>query len=109
MWEFQRTIEGGSGQEKPQTITNTKCANPTEDMKKQNETLVKAGCKLSPISRSGNVYRFASDCVLQGISAQGNSEIRVESDSAYTIVIETRQGKHVTKEVLRARRTGDCP
>jgi hypothetical protein len=78
-------------------------------MKKQNETLAKAGCKLSPISRSGNAYNFTSDCALQGISAQGKTEIRAESDSAYTIHIETRQGKQLTKEVLKARRTGDCP
>ncbi len=109
IWEFQRTIEGVGGQGTSQTIKNKKCTDPTEDMKKQNETLAKAGCKLSPISRSGNVYRFTSDCALQGMSAQGKSEIRVESDSAYTVHIETRQGKQVTKEVLKARRTGECP
>lgn len=109
MWEFNRTMEGAGSQGKSQAITSKKCSNPTEDMKKQNEMLLKAGCKFSPITRSGNTYSFTSDCTIPGASAQGKSTISVENDSAYTVHIETRQGNQATKETLRARRIGDCP
>ena len=109
MWEFNRTMKGADSQGKSQTITSKQCTNPTEDMKKQNEMLSKAGCKFSPVTRSGNTYSFTSDCTLQGISAQGKSVVSVENDSAYTVNIETRQGNQVTKETLRARRIGECP
>jgi hypothetical protein len=108
MWEFNRTMEGGN-QGKAQTITNKKCTNPSEDMKRQNEMLSKSGCKFSPIARSGNTYNFTSDCTMQGISAQGKTALSVENDSAYTVNIETRQGKQVTRETLNARRIGECP
>jgi hypothetical protein len=109
MWEFHRTIEGAGSQGKPQTITNKKCTDPTEDMKKQNEMLSKAGCTFSPVTRGGNVYSFTSDCTVKGVSLHGKTVITVESDGAYTVSIETRQGMQVTKETLKARRTGDCP
>lgn len=108
MWEFSRTMEGGN-QGKAQTITNKKCTNPSEDMKRQNEMLSKSGCKFSPIARSGNTYIFTSDCSVRGISAQGKTALSVENDSAYTVNIETRQEKQVTKETLKARRIGECP
>jgi hypothetical protein len=109
MWEFNRTMEGAGSQGKSQAITSKKCTNPTEDMKRQNEMLLKAGCKFSPITRSGNTYSFTSDCTLQGASAQGKTIVSVENDSAYTVHIETRQGNQVTKEILKARRIGECP
>jgi hypothetical protein len=109
MWEFNRTMEGAGGQGKSQTITSKKCTNPTEDMKRQNEMLSKVGCKFSLITRSGNTFSFTSDCTLQGTSAQGKTVVSVENDSAYTVNIETRQGKQVTKETLSARRIGECP
>ena len=93
MWEFNRTMEGVGSQGKSQTITSKKCTNPTEDMKRQNEMLTKGGCKVSPITRSGNTYSFTSDCALQGISAQGKTVISVENDSAYTVNIEDTTGR----------------
>mgnify|MGYP003393774307 FL=1 len=109
MWEFNRTIESAPGsQGKPQTITNKKCANPSEDMKKQSEMLSKSGCKFSSVVKSGNTYSFTSKCDIQGVATQGKSIITVENDGAYTVKVETRHGKQVTTEVLNARRIGNC-
>jgi hypothetical protein len=107
-WEFIRTTDVAGSQGKPQVITYKKCTNPTEDMKKQNEMLKKT-CKFSPVTKRGNTYTFTWDCNTQGVSMQGKTVITAESESAYTVNIETRQGKQVTKETLRARRIGECP
>ena len=106
MWEFTRTVDGGSG--KPQTIRTRKCTSPADDMRKQNEMLTKAGCKFSPITRSGTSYSFTAQCHIQGVSAQSRSVISVDGDDAYKITVESQQGGQGTKELLVARRTGDC-
>ena len=105
MWEFNRTVDAGG---MPQTMNTKQCVDPTEDMKKQNEMLTKAGCKMPAGTRSGNSYGFTIDCVMQGVTMQSKSVITVESDSAYRIDVESQQGGKTTKEVLLARRIGDC-
>lgn len=109
MWEFNRTIETPGTPGKPQTIQKKDCTNPTEDMKKQNEMLTKAGCKFSPVVRSGNTYTTSSSCTMQGVSSTGKSVLTVQSDSAYEIRVDSDFGGKKTHEVLRAKRTGDCP
>jgi uncharacterized protein affecting Mg2+/Co2+ transport len=106
LWEFTRTIEGGAG--KTQKITTRQCTNPTDDMKKQNDMLTKAGCKFSPVAKSGNAYRFTSQCSIQGVSAQSKSVLTAEGDSAYRVNVESQHGGQSTKELLVARRIGDC-
>ena len=44
LWEFKRSVDGGDG--KPVTLTNQKCTNPTEDMKKKTESMAQSGCQL---------------------------------------------------------------
>ena len=106
MWEFNRTIAGVSG--KTQTTTTKKCVNPTDDMRKQKDMLTKAGCKSSPVTKSGSSYRFTSDCSIQGIAVQSQSVISVDDDTAYKVNIESQQGGEKTKELLVAKRIGDC-
>ena len=106
LWEFNRTIANPSGQTK--TITAKKCTNPTDDMKKQNDMLAKAGCKFTPMTRSGSSYSFSSQCNIQGISAQSKSVISVDSDAAYKIDVESVQDGAKTKERLVAKRMADC-
>jgi hypothetical protein len=107
MWEFERNVEGGPGG-KPQVLTATRCTNPGEDMKRQHEKLAQADCKFSPATRSGNVYTFAAQCSIQGVTGESKSAITVESDSAYGLRVESRHGPQSTVETLRARRTGEC-
>ena len=103
MWEFNRTMVGVSGQGKSQI-----CTNPTKDMKRTNENLSREGCKIYLFTRSGNTYSFMTDCTRVG-SAKFKTVVSVENDSAYTVNIETQQGKQVTKETITARRIGECP
>lgn len=108
MWEFDRTIETPGTAGKPKTIQMKKCTRPTEDMSKQNEMLTKGGCRFSPIQKTGNAYSYSADCKMQGVAMKSSSVLTVDGDSAYILRVESQTGSEVTKEVLRARRTGDC-
>lgn len=107
LWEFRRSVDGGDG--KPVTLTNQKCTNPTEDMQKKTESMMTAGCKSTPVTKSGNLYSFSLQCKIQGVEIQSKSVITAESDSAYKVDAESKQGGKSTREQLTARRIGDCP
>ena len=70
--------------------------------------MTKVGCTMSPLSKKGNAYTFTADCKIQGVTAHSTSVMTVESDSAYSVRVETRAGSQQTVETLKARRTGDC-
>ncbi len=108
MWEFNRSIETSRTPGKAQTIQTKKCANPSDDMKKQNEMLTRGGCKFSPVTRAGNTYTYSAVCKLQGTAGTSKSVLTVETDSAYMIRIESDFGGEPTRELLRAKRIGDC-
>lgn len=108
LWEFDRSAGG-------QRMHKTECTSPSEDMKRQNEMIAKrGGCKFSPPQRSGSTYTFSADCSVPGpqgtpMSFRSASVMTVESDSAYRIEVTTTglPGPPV-KELLTARRIGDC-
>jgi len=108
MWEFDRTIEAAATPGKPQTIQSRKCINPSDDMKKQNEMLTKMGCKFTPVSRAGNTYSYSAVCSIQGAAGTSKSELTAEGDAAYVIRVESNLGGAPSRELLRARRVGDC-
>jgi hypothetical protein len=108
MWEFNRTVEGQDAGGKAATLTNKKCTDPSADMKRMNELLAKQGCKFSTPTSRGNVHTFTSECQIQGVAAKSRSVITVESDSAYTVQVDGTAGGRATKELLVARRVGDC-
>jgi len=108
LWEFDRSAGG-------QRMHKSECTSPTEDMKRQNETIAKGGgCKFSPPVRSGSTYTFSADCSMAGpqggpVSFRSTSVMTVESDTAYKIEVTTTGGAAPpVKEVLTARRIGDC-
>ena len=106
MWEFNRTIDAGTGQ--PQVIKLQRCVSPTDDMREQNRQLVAAGCKATDVVKNGNVYSFTADCTIQGETMQSKSVVTVDGDSGYRAEVETIQGPVMTRESLVARRVGDC-
>jgi len=108
MWEFNRTVENPNDPGKPRAMVTNRCTNPTDDMKRRNEMLSKAGCKVSPISKNGKTYSFTADCKIQNATVQSKSVMTVENDTAYSVEVESKSDAKNTKEVLKARRTGDC-
>lgn len=109
LWQFDRSIETVGKGGRPQTVQTRSCTSPTDEMKRQNETLSRAGCKFSPLARAGNVYTYSAACKMQGMSGTSKSVLTVDGDSAYTIRVESDFGGEATRELLQARRTGDCP
>ena len=105
LWEFDRSVDGGDG--KPVALTTQKCTDPTADMKKKNEDAL-GTCKVSPVARSGNLYTFSAECTILGVSMQSKSVITAVSDSAYRVDVESLQDGITTRELLNAKRVGDC-
>jgi hypothetical protein len=102
MWKFTRTVSG-----KP--VESSKCTNPTDDMKRQNATLAKAGCTFSSIRKAGNTYTYEANCTMPGgMTSRTTSVLTVESDSAYRLEVNGTVNGEPTKETLVARRVGDC-
>ena len=106
LWKFQRTVAG-------KKIETTKCASPTEDMKKMNATLEKSGCRFSPVKKSGNVYISTADCSMKmpsgaTMSSRSTSVLTVVSEISYKIEIDVVTDGKSSKELLDAQRIGDC-
>jgi hypothetical protein len=107
LWEFDRAAGA-------QRMHKAECTSPTDDMKRQNETIAKGGgCKFSPPVRAGATYTFSADCTMSGpggpVSFRSTSVMTAESDSAYRIEVTTTGGAlPPVKETLTARRIGDC-
>jgi hypothetical protein len=108
LWEFNRTVEGQGPGGKPVTMTNKKCADPAADRRRMNELLTKQGCKLTASAVRGNTSTSSSECQVQGVTVQSRSVITVESDSAYRAQVTTTGGGRSTKELLVAKRVGEC-
>lgn len=105
-WTFNRTMTGAGAA--PQKVSTSKCTDPTADQKAQQAMLAKAGCQFTPLTRSGNTYRYSANCKMTGISTTSESVLELESAEAYTITVDSIVDGDKTHEVLRARRTGDC-
>lgn len=106
LWQFDRTVGG-------QKLQTRECTSPTEELKRQNALLSKSGCKLSPTQRSGDAYAFTAECTINtpgsaSVSARSTSVMTVDGDSAYQVEITTTGAGTTTREVLFARRIGDC-
>jgi hypothetical protein len=46
---------------------------------------------------------------MQGMSGTSKSVLSVTGDSAYTLRVESDFGGEATRELLTAKRLGDCP
>jgi Protein of unknown function (DUF3617) len=106
LWQFDRTVGG-------QKVQTQECTNPTEELKRQNATLTKSGCELTPAQRSTNTYTFSAECTIDApagarITARSTSIMTVESDTAYKVEITTTGAGTSTNELLIARRIGEC-
>lgn len=94
-------------------MVSKKCTSPSDDMKRQNAMLEKAGCRFSPMKKKGNTYTFTTECTVKNPSGgtligRTTSIITVESDSAYKVQVDGTANGQSTKELLIARRVGDC-
>lgn len=107
LWQSTRDMNLDAGAKQP-PLEIKHCVDPSAEMREQRVKLTKGGCRFSPLVRSGKDYRYSADCKMGGLSMVSRSVLTVLGDSAYEIRIESEVGGQVTRELLRARRVGDC-
>lgn len=105
-WQFDRTMEGMTPT--PQTVHRTECVDPTGRFRSQQQQLAKAGCTVSPIVRRGNEYRYSASCRMAGTTTVSESVLTVDSPGSYTLRVDSKVDGKTTREVLVARRLGEC-
>ena len=92
-------------------MNTQRCASPNDDMKRQNAMLEKAGCHFSPFTKAGKTYTLTTECTAKNppMTSRTTTVITVDSDGAYTVQVDATANGQSTKELLTARRIGDCP
>jgi hypothetical protein len=83
----------------------TRCVDPTEAMKETFRPLSMGACRSTPARRQGSVYVFARRCDYIG---PVRTTIVVDGDAAYREMHELAVGPTPRREVIVARRIGDC-
>lgn len=106
LWDYKITIENGSGP--AQVLRTKKCANPMQELKKQNQVLTGSGCRVSRTVRKGNTYTFASSCGPNGPHSMAKTVMIVEGDAGYTMEAETEKDGIISKHRLVGRRVANC-
>lgn len=105
-WQFDRTIEGMGPA--PQKVSRTECIDPTANFRRQQEQLARAGCTVTPPTRRGDDYRYTARCTLAGTATVSESVMTVTGPDGYTVRVASTVDGKATREVLVARRLGDC-
>ncbi len=105
-WQYDHTIEKKGVN--PQTFSTTRCIDPTTDMQAQRENLKRAGCEIKPPTQSATTYRYSTACQGKGKTTASKSVLEATSAEAFTLTTDTATNKSRFREVLRARRLGEC-
>jgi hypothetical protein len=105
IWEFERLLGNSK-------LVARECIDPTQEMRSNQASLAKLGCRLSPLNQDGSIYTFTSECTMKlpsGTSAWSTtSSLTVESDTAYRLQVrETTQGK-TSEQIVVAHRVDNC-
>jgi len=109
MWHFVRTLDlVGPGKNKQRLLARemTRCVDPTHAMKSTFSSSSVGSCVSSKPERSDNKYSFANRCDDMG---PVSTVITVHNDASYSELNELTAGKLPRRELIVARRVGDCP
>ena len=107
MWEISRVMQAPGGGP-PKTVSTKRCMNPADEWDRQHASLTKGGCRISPVTKTGNTYTFTASCNVMGTSSNTTSTIVAEGDSAYTLTVDGQTDGSPTKEKATGTRIGDC-
>ena len=112
MWKFERSLEVRSRNGVMPNAKHvrvdppvTRCVDPTQAMKETFRPVSIGSCRSTHPERTKNTYRFARRCDYLG---PVTTVIAVESETAYRETNEIAAGPSPKKEVVVARRIGDC-
>jgi hypothetical protein len=108
LWRFVRPLESI----KPQDVRHklleqemTRCVDPTQAMKAIFSSASVGSCHSSRPEKVSNKYIFSNRCDYMG---PVSTVITVQSDEAYTEVNELTVGQVLRKDLVTAKRIGDC-
>jgi hypothetical protein len=105
LWEYQRAAG-------TQRFIATECIDPAEDLRLQQSSLQKMGCKLSPPTRAGSSWTYGAQCTLKlpsGFAAfSTTSVLTADNDTAYQVETRTTNRGATTSETIIAHRVADC-
>jgi hypothetical protein len=107
MWRFVRTLEvvGSNVRQKLLEREMTRCVDPTHAMKATFASAPVGNCHSSRPAKINNSYIFSNRCDYMG---PVSTIITVQSDEAYTEVNQLSVGKLPRRELVIAKRIGDC-
>jgi hypothetical protein len=108
MWRFVRTLEVVLHSKVKHRLLQQealRCVDPTDAMKATFATLPVGNCQPAKPERSDNTYTFSSRCDYLG---PVSTIITVQSDEAYTEVNLVNVGELPRRDLVTARRVGDC-
>ena len=109
LWKFVRTLEivshSSNGRQKLIEREMTRCVDPTMAMKATFASAPVGNCHSSKPEKVNNRYIFSNRCDYMG---PVSTVITVHSDEAYTEVNEITVGQLPRKDLVIAKRIGDC-
>jgi hypothetical protein len=112
LWRFERATEMlGKRTVMPAAArvrvepTATRCVDPTESMRETFRPLSMGACRSTPARKKGNVYVFTRRCDQIG---PVRTTLVIDGDAAYREMHELAVGPSPRREVIVARRIGDC-
>ena len=107
LWRFVRTLEvvGSNVRHKLLEREMTRCVDPTHAMKATFSSAPVGNCHSSRPEKINNKYIFSNRCDYMG---PVSTVITVQSAEAYTELNEINVGRLPRKDLVTAKRIGDC-
>src|SRR5262245_25920900 len=113
LWQFDRTLEIDGVKTERQLLTSnlmvkpreTRCVSPSAALRIASRPIYLGNCRVTRSQPGDNDYVTMTYC---GPGDPVKSELKVDSDTAYTEIHEGKIGASTTKDTVVARRIGDC-
>lgn len=104
-WEFKTEVNG-------QKRLEISCADPIADVKASVLEMDQKNCKRDPVRKRRGSYVFEIECPADGASGEGKLKgtfsLTATSDSAFRMESLSRVGDKSRREIVEAKRRGDC-
>ena len=105
LWEYQRAAG-------TRRFIATECIDPAEELRREQSSLQKMGCKVSPPTRAGSTWSYGAECTLKlpsGFAAFSTaSTLTADNDTAYQLEKRTTNRGATTSETIIEHRIADC-
>jgi uncharacterized protein DUF3617 len=104
VWEYERSV--GSSK-----FVARECIDPGQEMRANNASMERIGCKLSSGAPTGSTYTYTTECAVKlpsGVASWSTTSVlTVEGETAYRLEIRST-GRGAQDEVVVAHRVADC-